>query len=177
VVSFRTRLPTPSTRPKNRAPSSRLSSLLFSLLFYITGTQLNRSTIFIRDGRSLQHHTTPTATGHPIAWDKQFFSHEDGVGPVPKRACLLNVCTLRIPQMIWVWRATVERYIDRGKRKNPGRAEQLQRIHSTTAKWRNRVTSRPTGGQVPALNKLLPLQYERCLQRARRYHPFFFRSC
>jgi hypothetical protein len=29
-----------------------------------------------------------------------------------------DACILRIPQMIWVWRATVEWYIDRGKPKN-----------------------------------------------------------
>jgi hypothetical protein len=42
-----------------------------------------------------------------------FFFPEGGVGLVPKHGCIL-----RIPQMIWVWRATVEWYIDRGKPKN-----------------------------------------------------------
>jgi hypothetical protein len=43
---------------------------------------------------------------------------EGGVGLVPKCGCLLYVSILRIPQMIWVWRVTVEWYIDRGKLKN-----------------------------------------------------------
>jgi hypothetical protein len=56
-------------------------------------------------------------------WECQFFSFppDRGVGLVPKRGCLLMLTYYAFPRW-WVWRATVEWYID-------GKTENLTQCH------------------------------------------------
>jgi hypothetical protein len=64
------------------------------------------------------------------------------------------VSILRIPKMIWAWRATVEWYIDRGKPKTRRRTCPSATLSTTNPTWIDPDANPDLRGETPATNDL-----------------------
>jgi hypothetical protein len=64
------------------------------------------------------------------------------------------VSTLRIPQMIWVWRMSVKWYIDRGKPENSEKNNPSATLSTTNPTWIGPGANPGLRGERPATNDL-----------------------
>jgi hypothetical protein len=74
----------------------------------------------------------------------------------PKRGCLTyaSILVLRIPQMIWVWRATVEWYIDGENRRTWRKTCPSATLTTTNSTWIEPGANKGLRDERPAANDL-----------------------
>jgi hypothetical protein len=100
--------------------SSWLGSLLLLLLTVSRSTYKHVVRSSRGRGRKMKRDSElPNRKMHEVVFNLGFFFWWWG-GSSTQALMPTYVSILRIPQMIWVWRATVEWYTDRGKQKNSG---------------------------------------------------------